>query len=47
MTRIVLDTNVLIGDTPVLEADYELSVSSVTYAELEAGTRLVLQPHLF
>jgi predicted nucleic acid-binding protein len=40
MTRLVLDTNVLIGGTPVIGPEYELSVSSVTYAELEAGTRL-------
>lgn len=40
MTRAVLDTNVLIGDMPDLDPEYELSVSSVTYAELETGTRL-------
>ncbi len=35
-----MDTNVLIGATPTVGADFELSVSSVTYAELEAGARL-------
>jgi hypothetical protein len=40
VTRLVVDTNVLIGDMPVIGSGYELSVSSVTYAELEAGTRL-------
>jgi predicted nucleic acid-binding protein len=40
MTRLVLDTNVLIGGAPVVGTDDELAVSSVTYAELETGTRL-------
>lgn len=40
LTRILLDTNVLIGDPPFLRHDDELAISSVTYAELEAGTRM-------
>ena len=36
----MLDTNVLIGAMPALGLEYELSVCSVTYAELETGTRL-------
>jgi len=40
MTRVVIDTNVLIGDAPVVDASYQLAVSSVTYAELETGARL-------
>jgi predicted nucleic acid-binding protein len=40
MKRLVLDTIVLIGNVPAIGSEYELSVSSVTYAELEAGTRL-------
>jgi predicted nucleic acid-binding protein len=38
--RIILDTNVLIGELPDLDLTDELSVSSVSYAELEARTRL-------
>jgi predicted nucleic acid-binding protein len=38
--RIILDTNVLIGELPDLDPTDQLSVSSVTYAELVAGTRL-------
>lgn len=40
MTRVVLDTNVLIGGMPALDADDEFAVASISYAELEAGTRL-------
>lgn len=40
MTRVVLDTNVLITGTSALTAEQVVSICSVTYAELEAGTRL-------
>lgn len=40
MSRVVLDTNVIVGPMPSMLRDQELSVSSVTYAELEAGTLL-------
>lgn len=39
MARIVLDTSVLIGGAPALGVDDLVSVSSVTYAELEVGAR--------
>lgn len=42
MGRVLLDTNVLIGGPPAaVGADDLVSVSSVTYAELEVGTRFV------
>lgn len=41
MTRILLDTNVLLREVPELDPADEFAVSSVAYAELEVGTRLV------
>lgn len=38
--RAVLDTSVLIGAFPAIGLEYELSISSVTYAELETGVVL-------
>lgn len=40
MTRILVDTNVLLRDMPAFDPEDELAVSSVVYAELEAGVRL-------
>ena len=38
--KVLLDTNVLLRGMPPLATDQDLAVSSVVYAELEAGTRL-------
>ena len=38
--KVLLDTNVLLRGMPSLDADHDLAVSSVVYAELEAGARL-------